>query len=143
VLIAIIDAQGAGIGKTVIQELRRSIKTDLKIYALGTNEEACRAMKESGADGSVCGSEKIIRYLQTRKIDFIIGPMGILSSGGIKGEITPEISRAVFEAECRKYIIPLDMHGVFIPGTRSMKIKDSIAEIIADIQKLLKIAKHP
>ena len=133
-LIAIIDAQGAGIGKTVIQELRQNIKTDLKIYALGTNDEACRAMKEAGADGSACGEEKIIRYLQTRKVNCLIGPMGILSSGGIRGEITPGISRAVFEADCRKYIIPLDMHGVFIPGTRSMKIKDTIAEIITDIQ---------
>jgi hypothetical protein len=134
-LVAVIDAQGAGIGKTVIKELRHYIKTNLIIYALGTNQGACAAMKDAGADGAVCGEEKIVRYMKARKPDCIIGPMGILSSGGIKGEITPGISRAVFEADCRKYIIPLDMHGVFIPGTRSMKIKDSISEIISDIKK--------
>jgi len=137
-LIAVIDAQGAGIGKTVITELRHEFKSDLIIYALGTNETACQNMKEAGANGAVCGSEKIIRYLQTRKVDCIIGPMGILSSGGIKGEISPEVSLAVFNASCRKYIIPLDMHGVFIPGTRSMKIKDSIHEIITDIKNAFK-----
>jgi len=134
VLIAVIDAQGAGIGKAVIAELRREFHTDLKIYALGTNETACANMKAAGADGAVCGSEKIIRYLKTRPMDCLIGPMGILSSGGIKGEITPELSTAVFNADCRKYIIPLDMHGVFIPGTRLMKIRDSILEIIDDIK---------
>ena len=132
-LIAVIDAQGAGIGKTVIQELRKKIKTGLKIYALGTNETACEKMKAAGADGAVCGSEKIIRFLKIRSVDSLIGPMGILSSGGIKGEITSELSKAVFDANCKKYIIPLDMHGVYIPGTRSMKIMDSISEIINDI----------
>lgn len=134
-LIAVIDAQGAGIGKVVIAELRREFKHDLKIYALGTNETACKNMKAAGADGAVCGSNKIIRYLETREVDCIIGPMGILSSGGIEGEITPGVSFAVFNANCRKYIIPLDMHGIFIPGTRSMKIKDSILEIITDIKQ--------
>ena len=136
-LIAVIDAQGAGIGKTIITELRREFPDGLKIYALGTNENACINMKSVGANGAVCGNEKIIRYLHTRSVDCIIGPMGILSNGGINGEITPEISMAVFNADCRKYIIPLDMHGVFIPGTRSMKIKDSIREIIADIKAQL------
>jgi len=133
-LIAVIDAQGAGIGKTIITELRREFSNELKIYALGTNEKACANMKSVGANGAVCGNEKIIRYLKMRSVDCLIGPMGILSNGGINGEITPEISMAVFNADCRKYIIPLDMHGVFIPGTRSMKIKDSIREIIADIK---------
>ena len=133
-LIAVIDAQGAGIGKAVISELRREFGSGPKIYALGTNEKACSNMKAIGADGAVCGEEKIIRYLETRSIDCLIGPMGILSSGGIQGEITSEISMAVFNASCKKYIIPLDMHGVFIPGTRSMKIKDSIGEIISDIK---------
>lgn len=133
-LIAVIDAQGAGIGKSVITELRRSLSGDVKIYALGTNETACLNMKAAGADGSVCGEDKIVRFLQVRKVDCLIGPMGILSSGGIKGEITAGISAAVFNASCKKYIIPLDMHGVFIPGTRSMKIKDSILEIVSDLQ---------
>ena len=133
-LIAVLDAQGAGIGKTVITEIRQEFAGDVKIYSLGTNETACQNMKSAGADGSVCGEEKIIRFLQVRKVDCLIGPMGILSSGGIKGEITSGISAAVFNASCKKYIIPLDMHGVFIPGTRSMKIKDSIKEIIADLK---------
>ncbi len=136
-LITVIDAQGAGIGSAVITELRKKFDRQIKIYALGTNDAACLNMKKAGADGAVCSSEKIIRFLDTRSVDCLIGPMGIMSSGGIKGEITSEISRAVFAADCRKYIIPLDMHGIFIPGTRSLKIKDSIAEIISDIDKHL------
>ena len=134
-LIAVIDAQGAGIGKTVIRELRKTLKNNIKIYALGTNETACINMKQAGADAAVLGSDKILRFLETRTIDCLIGPMGILSSGGILGEITAGISKAVFEAPCKKYIIPLNRHGVFIPGTRTLKIKDSIDEIISDIMQ--------
>lgn len=137
--IAVIDAQGAGIGKAIIEEIRKSFGKDPVVYALGTNETACLNMKKAGANGAVCASENIIRFMEVRNVDCLIGPMGILSSGGIQGEITPELSRAIFDARCRKYIIPLDMHGVYIPGTRSMKIRDSIAEIIEDIRNTFAI----
>lgn len=133
--VAVIDAQGAGIGRSVISELRKAFGRDLKIYALGTNEAACANMKAAGANSSVCGDDKISRFVETRSIDCMIGPMGVISCGGIKGEISARLSRAVFEAKCRKYIIPLDLHGVYIPGTRSMKISDSIGEIVSDIRK--------
>lgn len=131
---AVIDAQGAGIGKAIITELRKAFGSDIKIYALGTNETACSNMKSAGSSSTICGNNKIMRFLNTRHVDFLIGPMGVISSGGILGEITPELSRAVFEADCRKYIIPLDLHGVYIPGTRAMRISDSIEEIIRDIK---------
>ncbi|MFO7612252.1 MAG: DUF3842 family protein [Clostridia bacterium] len=133
-IIAVIDAQGAGIGMAIIAEIRKSFGKDPVVYALGTNDTACLNMKKSGANGAVCGSDNIIRFMKSRSIDCLIGPMGIISSGGIKGEITPELSNTIFDSQCRKYIIPLDMHGVYIPGTRSMKIKDSISEIIGDIR---------
>ncbi len=132
---AVIDAQGAGIGRSIITELRKAFGRDIKIYALGANDTACSNMKKAGANSSICGSDKIVRFLYSRDVDFLIGPMGVISSGGILGEITPELSRAVFEADCRKYIIPLDLHGVYIPGTRALKISDSIEEIISDIRK--------
>lgn len=134
-IIAVVDAQGAGIGKSVIKEIRRTLGHKVKIYALGTNETACRNMEAAGADAAVCGASKIIEFLKKRTVDCLVGPMGIISSGGIKGEITPLLSRCIFETECKKYIIPLDMHGIFIPGTRSMKIRDSIREIIQDIRE--------
>ena len=56
-LIAVIDAQGAGIGKTIITELRREFPVGLKIYALGTNEIACANMKSAGAN-ELCAAMK-------------------------------------------------------------------------------------
>ncbi|MFO7636718.1 MAG: DUF3842 family protein [Clostridia bacterium] len=133
--IAVIDAQGAGIGKTVIMEIRKAFGGKVTIVALGTNPVACRNMVESGADLGFHQEKELIDYLRGGTMDCLIGPVGILSSGGILGEITPQLSRLVFGADCRKYIIPLNLHGIFIPGTQDLKIKDSLLMIIRDIQE--------
>lgn len=133
--IAIIDAQGAGLGQTIIKKLLREIKEDIYILALGTNSVATAKMVRSGARVGITGESAICTFCSTQKVDCIIGPIGIMVSGGINGEITPKISQAVFKMECTKYIIPLQKHGIYIPGTRNLEIKEIIQEIIEDIKK--------
>lgn len=136
--IAIIDAQGAGIGKTVIKKLIKEISDPLYITALGTNEVSTSNMIKAGAHRGFSGEAAICNFLKNEIIDCLIGPIGIISSGGIKGEITSLISKAVFEKDCTKYIIPLKFHGIYIPGTRELSIKEIIDEIITDIKNYKK-----
>ncbi|WZL72970.1 DUF3842 family protein [Clostridiaceae bacterium 35-E11] len=137
-IIGVIDAQGAGIGKTVIAKLRKEIYSDIHIIALGTNEFATANMIKAGADVGITGEKKIIEFCKYHRMDCIIGPIGIIYSGGIQGEITTVISEAVFHTTCAKYLIPLKKHGIYIPGTRNLKIKDAIEEIVYDIRKKCK-----
>ncbi|MBN2851491.1 MAG: DUF3842 family protein, partial [Clostridia bacterium] len=132
--IAVLDAQGAGIGKTVIKSLRDHFGDRIKIYALGTNKTATSNMLAAGADFGLTGEERIIKKISKNTFDCLIGPIGIIASGGIQGEITPDISKCIFEATCRKYIIPLNLHNIFIPGTTDMKIQQSINFIIDDLK---------
>ena len=44
------------------------------------------------------------------------------------------ISSSIFKMDCTKYIIPLQKHGIYIPGTRNLQIKDIIEEIVLDIK---------
>lgn len=134
--IAIIDAQGAGLGQTIIKKLLREIKEDIYILALGTNSVATAKMVRSGARVGITGESAICTFCSTQEVDCIIGPIGIMVSGGINGEITPKISQAIFKMECTKYIIPLQKHGIYIPGTRNLEIKEIIQEIIEDIKKI-------
>ena len=131
--IAIIDAQGAGIGKTVISSIRRRSKDHTTLIALGTNSTAADNMKNAGAHVAVSGSDDICTWLRENPVDAIIGPIGILANGGILGEISPEISNLVFTLECRKYIIPLKTHGLYIPGTKALSIKEMVEEIVNDL----------
>lgn len=134
--IAVIDAQGAGLGQTIIKKLIKAInKNNIRIIALGTNSTATHNMIKCGADTGITGEKPICSFCKSNKIDCIIGPIGAICSSGINGEITPLISKTLFCLDCPKYIIPLKKCGIYIPGTKDCKIKDMIEEIILDIKK--------
>lgn len=132
--IAVLDAQGAGLGKTVIKKTRKEIGSDIYLVALGTNSVATSNMIKAGANEGLTGENTICNFCKTNTVDSIVGPIGIICSGGIKGEITSSISQAVFSLDCTKYIIPLQKHGIYIPGTINLKIRDIIKEIVSDIK---------
>jgi len=132
--IAVIDAQGAGIGKTIIKTIRKEVGEYVNIIALGTNKNATFNMISAGANYGITGEKDICLFCKSKHVDCIIGPIGIICAGGIKGEITSSISQSVFSMDCTKYIIPLQKHGIYIPGTRNLKIKDIIQEIIIHIK---------
>lgn len=133
--IAVIDGQGAGLGQAVIKKIRREIGRDIFITALGTNDVAASNMVKAGADEGISGGNNINLFCSKQHIDCIIGPIGIVCSGGINGEVTSLISESVFSMDCIKYIIPLQKHGIYIPGTRELEIKEIIEEIVMDIKK--------
>jgi hypothetical protein len=133
--IAVIDGQGAGLGQTVIKRIRKEIGLDIFITALGTNEAAASNMIKAGANEGIIGTDNIILFCSEESIDCIIGPIGIMCSGGINGEISSLISGSIFMMDCIKYIIPLQKHGIYIPGTRDLEIKEIIQEIVMDIKK--------
>ena len=62
----------------------------------------------------------------------------MICSGGIQGEITPTIASSIYNMDCTKYIIPLQKHGIYIPGTRNLQIKDIIDDIILDIRSKIR-----
>lgn len=132
--IAVIDGQGAGIGQAVIKKIRKEIKENIHIIALGTNISATSNMIKAGADVGITGEAAISEFCSENQINSIIGPIGVICNGGINGEITHSISESIFNMNCTKYILPLQKHGIYIPGTRSLEIKDIIEEIVFDIK---------
>ncbi|MBU3189346.1 DUF3842 family protein [Clostridium bowmanii] len=137
--IAIIDAQGAGLGQAVIKKIRKEIDLNVYIIALGTNTYATSNMINAGANIGISGENKICSFCRTNKVDSIIGPIGMICSGGINGEITPIIANSIFNMDCTKYILPLQKHGIYIPGTRNLQIKDIIEEIVLHIKNNIKV----
>ncbi|WP_291636534.1 DUF3842 family protein [Clostridium sp.] len=136
--IAVIDAQGAGLGQAIIKKIRKE-NLDVYIVALGTNTFATSNMIRVGANIGISGEKEICCFCRLNEVDSIIGPIGMICSGGIKGEVTPMISNTIFNMDCIKYIIPLQKHGIYIPGTRSLQIKEIIEEIVLDIKGNIKL----
>ncbi|MCX7695000.1 MAG: DUF3842 family protein [Caloramator sp.] len=134
-LIAVVDGQGAGIGQTIIKRLKKEFPDRIKITALGLNKIALKNMLKSGADEGIIGSRNISDYITNNDISFIIGPIGILCAGGIGGEVTSTVSKAVFNSPAVKLIIPLQKHGIYIPNTQDLSIKEFIEIFIEKIRE--------
>jgi len=132
--IAVIDGQGGGLGKTLISKLTKEVKSNIFIVAVGTNAIAAEGMLKAGCHETLWGEAAIADYFKENSVDCIIGPIGIICSGGINGEVTPFLANIFFNLKCTKYLLPLKKHGLYIPGTTSIDLKDLVEEIINDIK---------
>ena len=92
--ILIVDAQGGGIGRQLIAEIKRTMP-DSTVTAVGTNTAATAAMRKAGADEAATGENAVA--VCSRKADVIIGPVGIVIADSMLGEVTPRMA-----AESRK-----------------------------------------
>ena len=111
--ILVIDAQGGGIGRMLISELRRSIP-DADITAVGTNSAAASAMLKAGADRAATGENAVI--VGCRRADVIVGPIGIVIADAMLGEVTAAMAAAVGSAEAERVLIPFQNCGSSIVG---------------------------
>ncbi|SHE52199.1 MULTISPECIES: DUF3842 family protein [Caloramator] len=134
-IVAVVDGQGAGIGQAVIKKIKKEFEDKVKVVALGLNKTALKNMLKSGAEEGIIGSKNISEYILNNQINFIIGPIGILCAGGICGEVTSTVSKAIFNSPATKLIIPLQKHGIYIPNTQDLSIKECIEVFIEKIRE--------
>jgi len=110
----VMDGQGGGIGGTIIKGLRESVGNDLMIVALGTNSIATSRMMKAGANKGGTGENAIVQTSHTA--DVIVGPLAILMTNSMMGEVTPAMAAAVSSSEATKILIPLTQEKVRLVG---------------------------
>jgi hypothetical protein len=129
----VIDGQGGGIGSAVIKGLREEFGNDQEIYALGTNSIATSRMMKSGANRGATGENAIIRTC--RQVDVIIGPLAILLSNGMMGEVTPGIAEELCSCNARKVLIPLTQENVDIVGIKGEPLPHMVQKAVSLIKE--------
>jgi hypothetical protein len=122
--IAVVDAQGGGLGAAIIKSLIEKYGERINVLALGTNGIATTAMKKSGAAACATGENAIC--FNVRKADIIMGGVGIIAANAMMGEITPEIAKAVSESDAQKILIPVSKCNIIIPGASGYSVKELI-----------------
>jgi len=133
--IAVIDGQGGGIGKAIVEKLRISLGDKIEILALGTNALATALMLKAGANEGASGENAII--VNASKVDFIVGSIGIISANSMLGELSPPMAKAISESPAKKVLIPLNRCNIYVVGVRNVPLPHYIDDVIELISSFI------
>jgi hypothetical protein len=133
--IGVIDGQGGGIGSAVIKKLKENFEESVDITALGTNAIATAQMLKAKANRGASGENAIVQTV--RKMEIVIGPVGIIMAHAMMGEVTPRMAEAVAACPARKLLIPLSRENLEIVGISPNPLPHLIDELIQNNLTLL------
>jgi NAD(P)-dependent dehydrogenase (short-subunit alcohol dehydrogenase family) len=134
--IAVIDGQGGGIGKTIIEKLKLADIKNVHILALGTNSAATALMKKAGADEGATGENAIVYNM--KNVDVVMGVIAILNANSMLGELSPAIASSVGESKAKKILLPINRCGIHVVGIKDMSLSSYIDEAILEIKSIAK-----
>ena len=132
--ILVVDGQGGGIGKAIIEKLRKE-SAPLTIIATGTNSIASSAMLKAGADNVATGENAVI--FNAQNCDFILGPVGIISANSMLGEISPAMALAIDSSPAIKLLIPLNKCNIYIAGVVDNGLSAKIDDLISKLREII------
>lgn len=112
--IVIIDGQGGGVGKSLIEQLRAAGVT-AELIAVGTNALATANMLRAGATVGATGENAVV--YNCRQADIICGPIGIVLADSMYGELTPRMAQAVAASPAQRVFIPISKCHTYVAGT--------------------------
>ncbi len=132
--ILVMDGQGGGIGKALVESLRQALP-EIDITAVGTNVAATSAMLRSGASRAATGENAAVYNM--KNADVVLGPIGILVGNGLLGEITPRMAAALGECDALKILVPVHKCHVEIAGMPDLPVGQLIAAAVEKVQRLM------
>ncbi len=138
ILISIIDGQGGGIGKQLVEKLapRLSKEKNVTIRALGTNALATNAMLKAGADDGATGENAIV--LNAGKSHIIAGVMPIVMPHSILGEVTPRMAEAIGRSDALKVLIPMPRCNIMVAVPEMAPLGQCIDRAVEIIEEYMK-----
>ena len=133
--IVIIDGQGGRMGRSVIEQLKKS-SPDLELYAIGTNSIATSAMIKAGASHAATGENPAI--VNSQDADIIIGPIGIVIADSLLGEITPAMAAAVCQSSATRVLIPINHCDNIVVGVPDQPIGQLVTAAVEKVKELIR-----
>ena len=130
--IVIIDGMGGGIGKAVIEHIKKEF-ADAEITAVGTNSIATSAMLKAGASYGATGENAVV--YNCANADYIIGVIGIVFANSMHGEISPKMAEAVSLSAAHKILIPIDKCNATVVGASEKSIQVCIGEVVKKLKE--------
>ncbi|MGB9867732.1 MAG: DUF3842 family protein [Bacillota bacterium] len=134
--VAVVDGQGGGIGRTIIEKLVKHNLPEVEIIALGTNAIATSSMLKAGAHRGATGENAIWR--NANEVDLIVGCIGIVVANSMMGELTPKMAEAIATSRAHKLLLPVPKCGIEVVGVSDehlLQLIDTLVERVVSIAK--------
>ena len=130
-VIMVVDGQGGGIGKALIERLKTAVGAEHELIAVGTNAMATMGMMKGGAKNIATGENAVI--YNAKRADIIVGSIGIVSANAMLGELSPAMAAAIGESDAVKILIPLNRCGLRVAGVAT----DSLPAMMDDAVRMV------
>ena len=135
ILAVVIDGQGGGMGRALVEQLKKNVP-ELHIRALGTNAMATAAMLKAGSDDGATGENAVI--YNVHRAQLILGPVGILVSNGLLGELTPAMAAAIGESDAVKILLPSQRCGIRLAVGAPQPLQAYLVEAVRLVKEELR-----
>ena len=130
-VIMVVDGQGGGIGKALIERLKTVVGAEHELIAVGTNAMATMGMMKGGAKNIATGENAVI--YNAKRAYIIVGSIGIISANAMLGELSPAMAAAIGESDAVKILIPLNRCGLRVAGVAT----DSLPAMMDDAVRMV------
>ncbi|MDD2579362.1 MAG: DUF3842 family protein [Eubacteriales bacterium] len=132
--IVIIDGQGGGMGRAIIERIRRDGLT-AELVAAGTNAMATSAMMKAGADAGASGESAVI--WNCARADLIVGPIGIIAAGSMMGELSGAMAEAIGSSTAQKILLPVSRCHIDVVGVSDSPLPARLDDMMRMIRSYM------
>lgn len=129
--VLIIDGQGGQLGARLVKEIAEKMP-EVTITAVGTNATATSAMLKAGAKQGATGENPVV--VAAKKADVIMGPVGIVITDSLLGEVTERMAVAVGRANATRILIPVNKCENLIAGVPSLNLSELTSDAVSKLK---------
>lgn len=132
--VAVIDGQGGGIGRVIVEKLRHEIGQKCSIIGLGTNAVATSVMLRAGANEGASGENAVI--FNVGRVDVIVGSVAVIAANGFSGEMSASMAAAVASSPAAKILLPLNRCGIEISGASDEPLPVQVEQLVYRVKTM-------